>query len=149
VRRASWNPVLRRFLLLDGCDCVFCGLGDAELNNGFGFDLDGFASLGVAAGAGLALCLDEAAETGDNKNAVFLGFLDGGFGEQVKEGDGLLAGELEFFGHLADECGFGKCCCHKMFLLKMPKKMPGLSQHRDRNALRFSPTMARVTGAFC
>jgi hypothetical protein len=64
-------------LLLGGRDDVLGGLGHAELDHGLGLDLDGCAGLGVAADAGLALCLYEAADAGDNEDAVLLGFLDG------------------------------------------------------------------------
>src|SRR6185312_16782583 len=62
-------------LLLGRSDRVLRGLGDAELDDGLGLDLDGLAGLGVAADAGLALRLDELAESGDGELAVLLGLL--------------------------------------------------------------------------
>ena len=77
-------------LLLGRSDDVLGGLGHAELDNGLGLDLDGRAGLGVAANAGLALCLYQAADAGNHEYAVLLGFLDGGLRQKIQKGRDLL-----------------------------------------------------------
>src|SRR5580692_9336979 len=61
---------VRQKLLLYGSDDVLGGLGHTELDNCLGLDLDGCASLWVAANAGLALCLHETADAGDHEDAI-------------------------------------------------------------------------------
>src|SRR3984885_2723884 len=102
-------------LLLGGGNDVLCSLGYAELDDGLGLDLDGLTRLRVAADAGLALCLDEAADAGDDEDTVLLGFLDGGLGEQVKEGRGLFVGEFELLCQAPGKSCLGKSRCHVMF----------------------------------
>ena len=68
---------LGKELLLRRRDCVLGSFGDAELDHGLGFDLDGLAGLGVASEAGLAICLDQFSDAGDGELAVLLGLLDG------------------------------------------------------------------------
>ena len=75
------------------------------------------AGLGVAADARLALCLHETADAGNYEDAVLLGFLDGGFRQQVKEGRGLLVGQFELLGQLPREGGLGQSSCHCIVLL--------------------------------
>src|SRR5579862_4327608 len=104
-------------LLLRRRDCVLGGLRDAELHDGLGLDLDLFAGLRVAAHAGLALCLHEAAEARNHEYAVLLGFLDRGVREQIQESSGLLVCELGLLCESTDQSGFGHCCCHRDFLL--------------------------------
>src|SRR5208282_1241284 len=102
-------------LLLGGGNDVLRSLGYAELDDGLGLDLDGFTGLGVAANAGLALSLHQAADAGDDEDAVLLGFLDGGLGEQVKEGRGLFVGEFELLCQVPGKSCLGKSSCHVMF----------------------------------
>ena len=99
-------------LLLRRSDGVLGDLGDAELDDGLGLDLDGFAGLGVAAETSLALCLDELADAGNGELTVLLGFLDGGLGEQLEEARGLFVGEFHLLREVADECGLGHSLCH-------------------------------------
>src|SRR6266849_1887012 len=66
--------------LLLGSDCVFRGLGDAELDHGLGLDLNGLACLRVTSYAGLAVRLHQTAEAGDDKHAVLFGVFDGDVG---------------------------------------------------------------------
>src|SRR5664279_5408031 len=104
-------------LLLGGGNDVLGSLGYAELDNGLGLDLDGRAGLRVAADAGLALCLYEPADAGDDKYAVLLGFLDGGLSQQVQEGSRLLVGEFHLLGEMPCECGLRQSSCHYDVLL--------------------------------
>src|ERR1700761_2202059 len=90
-------------LLLGRSDRILRGLRDAELDDGLGLDLDGLAGLGVAADAGLALRLNELAESRNGELAVLLGLLDRGLCESLEEGCSLLVGELELFCHCANE----------------------------------------------
>jgi len=124
-------------LLLGGSDDVLGSLGYAELDNGLGLDLDGRAGLRVAADARLALCLYEAADAGDNKHAVLLGFLDGGLSQQVQEGSGLLVGQFHLLGQMPCECGLCESCCHyDVLLLGEPFGLPLLTGFRRENAYR-------------
>src|SRR5579859_3509754 len=121
--RAKLFPVLQRStfatrrprLLLDRGDDVLGSLGYAELNHGLGLDLDRRAGLRVAANAGLALCLDEAADARDDEYPVLLGLLDGRFGECVEEGADLLVGEFQLLRHHADQGCLGQSSCHFVF----------------------------------
>jgi protein-S-isoprenylcysteine O-methyltransferase Ste14 len=85
-------------LLLRWGDRVLGGLGHAELDHRLGLDLDGFAGLRVASDAGLALRLHQAADAGNHKYAVLLGFLDGRLCQKVQEGCHLLVGQFQFLG---------------------------------------------------
>src|SRR6202047_3878466 len=105
----------RPSLLLDRGDDVLGSLGYAELHHGLGLDLDRRAGLRVAANAGLALSLDEAADARDDEYPILLGLLDGCLGECVEEGADLLVGELEFFRHETDEGCLGQSSCHSVF----------------------------------
>src|SRR5664279_4466103 len=124
-------------LLLGGGNDVLGSLGYAELDNGLGLDLDGRAGLRVAADAGLALCLNEPADAGDDKYAILLGFLDGGLSQQVQECSGLLVGEFHFLGKMPCECGLGQSSCHyDVLLLGEPFGLPLLTGFRRENAYR-------------
>src|ERR1051325_12111674 len=60
--------------LLLGSDRILGGLGYAELHHGLGLDLDRLAGLWVAAYAGFAMRLYQAAEAGNHENAGLLVF---------------------------------------------------------------------------
>src|SRR5579863_4146209 len=98
--------------LLLGRDRVFRGFGDAELHDRLGLDLDRFAGLGIAAHAGFAVRLHQAAETGNDEDAVLLGFFDSGVREMLQERRRGFVGELSLLGELPDQLSFCQTCSH-------------------------------------
>ena len=82
---------LRRLLnsagtkLLLGCDGVFRSFRDAEFHHGLGSDLDRLTGLRIASHAGLAVCLHQAAEAGNDEDARLLGLFDRGLCKCVEE----------------------------------------------------------------
>src|SRR6202012_2650950 len=123
-------------LLLGRSDRILRGLGDAELDDGLGLNLDGLAGLGVAADAGLSLCLYELAESRNGELAVLLGLLDSGLCEGLEEGCGLLVGELELLRHRADELCLGHAFCHMRELLLKRFLRAIVSTHRINDIRR-------------
>src|SRR5579863_6612811 len=99
-------------LLLGGGNDVLCSLGDTELHHGLCFDLDGLARLRVAADSGFALRLHQAADTGNDEDAVLLGFLDRSLGKQIEKRGRLLVGQLELLGQVPGKSSLGKSSCH-------------------------------------
>src|SRR5215831_7522619 len=93
--------------LLLGSDRVFRRFRDAELDHGLGLDLNGFTGLGIAAHAGFAMRLYQAAESGHHEDTVFLGLLDRGVGQGLEEGAGGFVVGLKFLGQVADELSLG------------------------------------------
>src|SRR5436305_8073143 len=117
------RPALRRPLFLRtrelsllGSDLVLCGLGHAEFHYGLGFDLDGFAGLRIAAHAGFALGLYQAAESGNHEQTALLGFLERRISEVLQECCRLLVVDFEFIGHIADESCLCHALCHESLL---------------------------------
>src|SRR5690242_13631991 len=84
--------------LLLGSDRVLGGLGDAELHDSLGLDLDGFAGLWVASHAGFTVRLHQAAQAGHDEHAVLLGFFDSDIGQFFKKSRRSLVGEFGLLG---------------------------------------------------
>jgi hypothetical protein len=89
-------------------------LGRTQTDNGLGLDLDRFAGLGIAAHAGFAMSLYDAADTRDNKlPRSALGFLDGQLVELIKESDDCLLRGAGFLGEMRNDFGFAQwLSCH-------------------------------------
>jgi len=68
LQPAFFNPEKSKLLL--GGDRVFGSLGDAELHDGLGFDLNRLTGLGIASHTGLAMRFHQAAEAGDDEHAI-------------------------------------------------------------------------------
>src|SRR5579864_8858576 len=103
-------------LCLLGSDCVFRGLGHTELHDSLGLDLDWFAGLRVAAHAGFAVGLHQAAQSGDYEYPVLFGLFDRGISEMLQERCRLFVVDFELLGHVADEGCLGHTCCHESSL---------------------------------
>src|SRR5580704_12312534 len=75
--KAGAKPAFGSFpvKLLFGSDCVFGGLGDAELYDSLRLDLNGFARLRIASNAGLTMRFHEPAQAGHNEHTVLFSFL--------------------------------------------------------------------------
>ena len=82
-------------LFLHAENRVLGRLGDAELHDFLGLDLDCLASRRITSDARLAIDQDELAEAGDGERV--LGVLVGEAGELFKDFDGLLFGEAVLF----------------------------------------------------
>jgi hypothetical protein len=82
-------------LLLDAEDGIFGGFGHAELDDALGGNLNGLASLRVAAHAGGAIFQDQLANAGQGESVlrVFVSKLR----QMVEDFSGLLFGELRLF----------------------------------------------------
>ena len=80
----AFDSISEQRLLL-GSDRVLRSLGDAELHDGLGFDLDGFSGLRIASHAGFAMRLHETAQAGHDEHAVLLGLFDRGVGQVLQK----------------------------------------------------------------
>src|SRR5207302_2682025 len=94
--------------LLLGGDRVLRSFRDAELHDGLRLDLDGFAGLRIAASAGLAVRLHQAAEAGNDENATLLGFRNSCFGEALMERRRGLVWNCSLVGKSANPLCFGQ-----------------------------------------
>ncbi len=105
-----------RFRLLRGLreDGVLRGLRHAELHLRARRDLDGRARSGVAAKAGLALRLDELAETREQNALGALRASIGDLEELVVGGDGLLLADASGLSDSGHDLGLGSrhLLCH-------------------------------------
>src|ERR1051326_3899525 len=99
--------------LLLGCDRVLGCLGDAELYDGLCFDLNRFAGLRVAAHAGFAMCLYQAAQSGDHEHAVFLGLFDCCVGQVLKKCRRGFVVSLEFLCQMTYQLCLGHARSHE------------------------------------
>ena len=99
-RKIPERCAIWKLKLLPAEDGILGRLGDAELHDALGRDLDGFAGLGVAAQAGGAVAEHKLADAGQGE-CVFR-VLVGERGNMVENFDGLLFGETVF---LRDEGG--------------------------------------------
>src|SRR5579864_467546 len=111
---ARWGPRLLAF----GSDRVFGCFCDAELHNGLGLDLNGFAGLRIASHAGLAVRLHQTAEAGDDEHAILLGLFYSGVSEVIEERCRDFVVDIEFFGHVPNQLGLGHASCHETSSLK-------------------------------
>jgi len=90
--------------LLGAEDRVLGGLGDAELDDALGLDLDLFAGLGVAANAGGAVFEDELADA--RKGESVFGVLVSERGNVIKNFNRLLLRDLGLLGNESCDLGF-------------------------------------------
>ena len=97
-------------LLLHAENRILGRLGDAELYDFFGLDLNRFTSRGITADAGFAIDQDEFAEAG-NGERVF-GVLVGQGNDGFKNFNGLFLGEAVLFSDCSGDLGFGQCFGH-------------------------------------
>jgi len=90
--------------LLGSEDRILRRLGDAELDDALGGDLDGFAGLGIAADACGAIFQHELADTGQGEGV--LGVLVGKRGQMIQDFGRLLFRDFSFFGDGGDQLRF-------------------------------------------
>ena len=86
---------------------VLCSLGDAELHDRLGGDLDFSARGRVAAHACSALDLHEFAQTWNDKFTIRLHMLEGHVHKRFDKHRRVLLAEVGLSGELAHELGFG------------------------------------------
>src|SRR5947209_4516517 len=127
VRDGPASCVERR-LLLRRSDRILHGLGEIELRDGLGRNLDGLAGLGIATNTGLAGRLFQAAEAGQYEHAVLLGFFYGGIRQRLQERSCGLVVHAVLFGEMTHELRLGHACCHEHILLDFTVSMTQLTR---------------------
>jgi hypothetical protein len=90
----------------------------AQADDGLRLDLDRFTGLGVAAHAGFAMRLDDAAESRNHEfTRAALGFFHGELEELFEEESCGFLGKAGFFGEVRNDLGLAqRLGCHLLFL---------------------------------
>src|SRR2546425_398417 len=105
--------VIRKLPSALGPRPVFGGLGDTELNDALGGNLNLFAGGWIAADAGFAVHQHEFSEAGQGKGV--LGVLVSQVGELFENSHGGLLADFVLVGNRRGDLGFGECFCHIQF----------------------------------